>query len=69
MSEPTIYALPDEPEGPVWDSNGDRWDTGPSQWLRYGPHGTTSTWGDLLSHRGPVTSTPPWKPEEALSDE
>ena len=63
MSEPTTYALPAEPEGPVWDSSGDRWDTGPSQWLRYGPHGTPSTWASLLSHRGPLTSTPPWTPE------
>ena len=25
MSEPTTYALPAEPEGPVWDKDGRRW--------------------------------------------
>ena len=25
----TTYALPDEPEGPVWDRHGDKWETGP----------------------------------------
>ena len=71
MSEPTIYALPPEPEGPVWDRDGDRWErTGDvayvygNEWAewRHVASGRLGTWGALLL-RGPVTSTPPWKPE------
>ena len=71
MSEPTIYALPDEPEGPVWDRNGDKWEhTGDvvyvqgrewAEW-RHVASGNVGTWPAPLM-RGPVTSTPPWKPE------
>ena len=63
MSEPTTYALPDEPEGPVWDKDGGRWDIGPAHGMWCGPHGNRSSWAALLSCRGPLTSTPPWKPE------
>ena len=71
MSEPTIYALPPEPEGPVWDRNGDKWErTGEmlhvhgrewAEW-RHVASGNVGTWPAPLM-RGPVTSTPPWKPE------
>ena len=71
MSEPTIYALPDEPEGPVWDRNGDKWErTGEmlrahgrewAEWRRVASE-DLGTWPAPLM-RGPVTSTPPWKPE------
>ena len=71
MSEPTIYALPDEPEGPVWDRNGDKWEhTGDvvyvqgrewAEW-RHVASGNVGTWPAPLM-RGPVTSTPPWTPE------
>ena len=33
----TTYALPDEPEGPVWDRNGGRWDISPVHGLWCGP--------------------------------
>ena len=71
MSEPTIYALPDEPEGPVWDRNGDKWErTGEmlhvhgrewAEW-RHVASGDLGTWPAPLM-RGPVTSIPPWTPE------
>ena len=67
----TTYALPPEPDGPVWDRNGDRWErTGDAvyvhgrEWAEW-QHvatGRTGTWAAPLM-RGPVTSTPPWKPE------
>ena len=70
MSEPTIYALPDEPEGPVWDRNGDKWErTGDvvyvqgrewAEW-RHVASGNVGTWPAPLM-RGPVTSMPPWEP-------
>ena len=71
MSEPTTYALPPEPEGPVWDRNEDKWErTGEmlhvhgrewAEW-RHVASGDMGTWPAPLM-RGPVTSTPPWKPE------
>ena len=71
MSEPTIYALPPEPEGPVWDRNGDKWDrTGDvvyahrREWAEWQhvASGNLGTWPAPLM-RGPLTSTPPWTPE------
>ena len=69
MSEPII--LPPEPEGPVWDRNGDKWErTGEmlhvhgrewAEW-RHVASGNVGTWPAPLM-RGPVTSAPPWKPE------
>ena len=71
MSEPTTYALPDEPEGPVWDRHGDKWErTGEmlhvhgrewAEW-RHVASGDLGTWPAPLM-RGPVTSIPPWTPE------
>ena len=71
MTKPTTYALPPEPEGPVWDQHGDKWDrTGDvvyahgREWAEW-QHvvtGRTGMWAAPLM-RGPVTSTPPWKPE------
>ena len=71
MSEPTTWELPAEPEGPVWDRNGDKWErTGEmlhvhgrewAEW-RHVASGDVGTWPAPLM-RGPVTSTPPWKPE------
>ena len=71
MNEPTTYALPDEHEGPVWDQHGDKWErTGDvvyvhgrewAEWQHVAT-GRTGTWAAPLM-RGPVTSTPPWKPE------
>ena len=67
MSEPTIYALPPEPEGPVWDRNGDKWErTGEmlhvhgrewAEW-RHVASGDLGTWPAPLM-RGPVTNTEP----------
>lgn len=63
MSEPTIYVLPDEPEGPVWDKYGERWDISPAYGLWCGPDGLRLIWADVLRNHGPLTATPPWKPE------
>ena len=62
MSEPTTYALPDEPEGPVWDRNGGRWDISPVHEMWCGPDGLRLIWADVLRNHGPLTSAPPWKP-------
>ena len=64
MSEPTTYALPDEPEGPVWDSFGKRWTpTDVDGWWLRDVTGVQCTWARVLEGYGPLTSTPPWKPE------
>ena len=64
MSEPTIYALPDEPAGPVWDRDGERWerDTDLKEWDLVAGY-ISHTWPILLAKYGPLTSIPPWKPE------
>ena len=63
----TTYALPPEPEGPVWDRNGDKWErTGEmlhvhgrewAEW-RHVASGDVGTWPAPLM-RGPVTNTEP----------
>ena len=64
MSEPTIYALPDEPAGPVWDRDGERWerDTDLKEWDLVAGY-ISHTWPILLAKYGPLTSIPPWTPE------
>ena len=63
----TTYALPDEPEGPVWDQHGDKWErTGDvvyvhgREWAgwRHVASGNVGTWPSPLM-RGPVTNTEP----------
>ena len=63
MSEPTTYALPAEPDGPVWDRYGSRWDRG-STGLWDCEDGTVvgREWHVLLHFCRPLTSAPPWKP-------
>ena len=63
-SEPMTYALPAEPEGPVWDSHGRRWTPAAVDglWIRY-ETGVLCTWARLLEGYGPLTTTPPWEPE------
>ena len=67
MSEPTTYALPPEPDGPVWDRNGDKWErTGEMlsmhgrEWAkwRHVASGNLGMWPAPLM-RGPVTNTEP----------
>ena len=62
----TTYALPEQPKGPVWDKNGDRWefDKGSYEiWGRVtGEHkDLAKLWEELLSEFGPVTDKPPVK--------
>ena len=63
MSEPTTYALPDEPAGPVWDRDGERWDKAPAHGLWCGSDAKKCHWGDMLWFHGPLTTVPPWRPE------
>ena len=64
MSEPTTYALPAEPAGPVWDRDGERWerDTDLKEWDLVAGY-ISHTWPILLAKYGPLTSIPPWTPE------
>ena len=62
MSEPTTYALPDEPKGPVRDKDGKRWDYSPVSGLWKNADSAARGWARLLDSEGPLTSTPPWKP-------
>ena len=68
MSEPII--LPPEPDGPVWDRFGNRWDRGAIDlWDQEGSVSGDDTfeweWWELFS-RAPLFTTkpePPWTPE------
>ena len=65
MTKTTMtYAIPPEPDGPVWDKDGEMWerDTYLGAWDLVAGY-LSRTWPMLLSDYGPVTSTPPWKPE------
>ena len=60
----TTYTLPPEPDGPVWDSHGKRWTpTDIDGWWLRDVTGVQCTWARVLEGYGPLTSTPPWKPE------
>ena len=64
MSEPTTYALPDEPNGPVWDKFGKRWTPADVDgWWISDATGGQCTWARVLQGYGPLTSAPPWEPE------
>ena len=60
-SEIVTYALPPEPDGPVWDEDGNKWERDGDYWKSetYGDH----EWHDLL-HSGTLTNTEP-APEPA----
>lgn len=67
MIKTTTYALPAEPEGPVWDKTGDKWErTGDvvyahgREWAEWQhvESGRTGMWAAPLM-RGPVTNTEP----------
>ena len=55
-SEIVTYALPPEPDGPVWDEDGNKWERDGDYWKSetYGDH----EWHDLL-HSGTLTNTEP----------
>ena len=59
----TTYNTPEEPAGPVWDEDGNKWSRLESGvWLREGATWTYSAEWYLFLHRnGPLTDTPPVK--------
>ena len=64
MSEPTIWKMPAEPKGPVWDKDGKRWTpTDIDRWWLRDVTGVQCTWARVLDDYGPLTSVPLWKPE------
>ena len=58
-----LIQLPPEPDGPVWDRDGERWDLSPSFLVWCGSGNLRRNWFDLLWRHGPLSLTPPWKPE------
>ena len=60
----TEIDTPADPDGPVWDSHGKRWTpTGIDGWWLRDVTGVQRSWAYVLERYGPLTSTPPWKPE------
>ena len=55
------YKLPAEPDGPVWDKNGDKW-VRVKENLWYGGFHVYWGWGDVVHYYGPLTTTPPTPP-------
>ena len=57
----TIYQLPPEPAGPVWDKNGDKW-VRVKENLWYGGFHVYWVWDDVVHYYGPLTTPPPTPP-------
>ena len=55
------YKLPAEPDGPVWDKNGDKW-VRVKENLWYGGFHVYWGWGDVVHYYGPLTTPPPTPP-------
>ena len=76
----TTYELPDQPDGPLWDRDGDKW-VRPNggedafavedSWLRQvkGKNSLCVIWVDLLDEYGPLTDTPPLKVGDTVTVE
>ena len=60
----TTYTLPPEPDGPVWDRFGKRWSPTDVDglWI-HDVTGVPCTWARVLEGYGPLSLTPPWKPD------
>ena len=54
----TTYALPPEPDGPVWDEDGNKWERDGDYW-RSGAYYGGREWSALLRDHGPLTNTEP----------
>ena len=55
----TTYALPPEPDGPVWDEDGNKWERDGDYWKSGAVRGLARGWYDLLYIRGTLTNTEP----------
>ena len=55
----TTYAIPPEPDGPVWDEDGNKWERDGDYWKSGIYRDREWMWDDLLYVRGPVTNTEP----------
>lgn len=56
----TTYALPPEPDGPVWDRDRKRWTpTDVDGWWLRDVTGVQCTWARVLEGYGPLTNTEP----------
>ena len=56
------YKLPAEPDGPLWDKNGDKWVRVKEDLWYGGIRDIYRTWGDVVHYAGPLTATPPTQP-------
>ena len=60
------YAMPPEPEGPVWDVGGTKWERMSSRPDRWASGWASDwTWIELLANAGPLTN---YDPKEASHD-
>lgn len=66
-SDPTTFAIPPEPEGPIWDKHGSEWWRQGNMWRKDGAL-TEYMWSTLINNFGPLTSTPPDKPTWNVGD-
>lgn len=54
-----VYALPVEPQGPLWDNEGDKWMRSKENMWYGGNQDMYRSWGDIVHYSGPLTTTPP----------
>ncbi len=64
----TVYNIPVEPSGPLWDSDGIKWikREGATIWITAGDWFDQRSWGSLLS-LGPLTDEIPLKVGDVIS--
>jgi hypothetical protein len=58
----TVYETPNEPMGPVYDAQGNKWrkDENDEYWLKT-TDASSLTWGTLVCVYGPLSDTPNFK--------
>lgn len=58
--DPTTFVFPPQPDGPVWDRKGRKWEKKGSWWYPDNGH-IGCPWSNVLAAYGPLTTTPPDK--------
>ena len=61
----TTYELPPEPQGPVWDKEGNKWERVNEHYWE--TDAAAHTWTTLLRYYGPLSDVPPVKVGDTIT--